>query len=337
VRVIDPDDFARGFSPPPGIRPQWNSKTSEENFTLELRFNVSANATDLALNQSIVEFAASVGSQLPIAMGLAFRQAGNALLSAQVRGMPIQSLIENRELIPWLPWSDRVVAGSQPNDFARLASERFPWRLDRRLAGQKLLDITVPLGDIFVARKAERDGEALFGFTLLDLELTSIAFEAGSIKSIWKGVGKSLASVSFLLSLTYVEPQVTKIINHETAIYQAHEVVAKVMSGQNDPFCAARLSFKELEDARERSLNYREAGISIEERQCRTAQGQALLAVALNIDLDIDGVAGNQTHEAERAFAHMHNLPCTDCPEFRGRLAQVIDDLIAKKEGLSKE
>lgn len=333
MRVIEPDDFARGFSPPPGIRPRWDAKTSEENFTLELRFNVSADTATVELNRVIVAFATSVASQLPIAMGTAFGQAGHALVSAQVQGRPVESFVESRELIPWLPWGDRVVAGSLPNNFERLAVGQFPWRLDRQLAGQQVLDLAMRLGSISV----ERGGEAFSGFSVFDLELTSIVFEAGSIKSIWKGVGKGLASVSFLLSLAYVEPQVTKIINHETAVYQTQAVVAKVLSGQNDPFCSARLSFKDLEDARERSLNYREDGISIEEGRCRTAQVQTLLAVALNIDLDIDGVAGKNTHEAERAFAHLHNLPCTDCPEFRGRLAQVIDDLIAKKEGQSKE
>lgn len=333
MRVIEPDDsFSRGYSPPG--TPQWASKTSDEEFTLELRFNVPANMTDLGLNRAIVGVTSAVGSQLPAAMGAALRQAGHALLSAQVQQKPIEQLIGNRELIPWLPWDDRMIAGSRTTDLDRLAAEHFS---GIQLVGRKLAGFKVPLGDVFIAEKIVRPGQPFAALPLLNLELLSLSFEAGSIKAILKGVGKGVAGISVFLSLAYIEPQVTKLINHETAVYQAHEVVAKLVGSQKDAFCVARLSFDGLEDARERSLNYREKGISDEERRCRTAQSQALLAVGLNIDLDIDGQAGGNTHEAERAFAHMHNLTCTDCPEFRGRLAQVIDDLIAKKEGQSKE
>lgn len=338
MRVIDPDDsWATGFSFFKQRPPQGPRTTSSESFELELKFNVQENGLGAELNREIISYSAAVASLLPTAISAAIAEGGQAFLEAKVHGRSIRSLVSNRELMPWLPWGDgRIIFGTRLKN--ALSSDPEVFRLADSLVGQELSDLSWPLGGVYVIEIITQEKIPSLALPALAvLELTSIAFESGSIKAIFKGLQTSVASLSLVLSLAYIEPQVTKIVNHETAVYQAHGVVAKLVKGKNVPFCEARISFKGLEEARERSLNYHDTGISETERQCRIAQNEAFLAVALNIDLDIDGVDKEEIHEAERAFARMHRIPCVDCPEFRGRLAQVIEDLIAKKEGQSKE
>ena len=333
--MIEPDNSHSGGFSSGGNRQHWGPAMSDETFTLELKFQAPDLVILPELNRDIVSFAGSIASQLPLIVGSVVQLTGEALLTASVEGRPIRSLIENRALLPWLPWEDRVIMARSQKDLSTLTNPgRF--HFDTPLVGQRLHHLNLGLGEMLLAPKDRSNVDPGRTATFISFTLTSISFEQGSIKGVLKGIQTGAASLSLFLGLAYIEPQVTKLVNHETAVYQAHGVVAKLVGEQNVPFCEARLSFDGLKEARERYLNYREKNIDSFERHCRIAQNQALLAVALNIDLPIDGVAGPRTNEAERAFAHKHNLHCTDCPEFRGQLAQVIEDLIARKEGQSK-
>jgi hypothetical protein len=339
MRVIDPDDSTVG-----GVSSFFLTQSKsifevmENKLALELKFNIPSDTMDVEVNRGIVGLVGSAASQVPAALCEAVRRAGEALMEAKIDGKPVLNYEQHSDLIPWLPWPDRRLTVADHFDYVTLSGDEV-FVLGAFLMGQGLSGLRIKLGDVYLAKFIQLESDPFRVVPLMSFELTSLEFEEGSIKAKLGATMRSVAAVSALMSLPYITPQVNKIINHEIAVVQMHSVVKQATQGQPmESFCETRLSFDGLENARDTALNYHQKGISETEKKCRVAQLQTLLKIALNIDLAVDGIAGPETHKAEQDFAHKFNIQGTsESRAFRGKLAQVVDDLIQKKAGGEKE
>jgi hypothetical protein len=270
---------------------------------------------------------------------------GRQLLTRHLGDKPILNFEAHASLFPWLPWPDRKIFLDADAPFVLLEPQ---FDLKGSLAGQRKDELSLRLGVIRVVPKevettdvvrggaiptSRRDAEEL-GFELATFELVSLSFEEGSIFATARVRRKILASAMAILGLGFISTPISKGID---AIYTDHVIASQVEKAPKDPvtfrYCGSRLSFDKLRENTERSFDYNEKGISKLERECRIAQEQIALGIALHTDLVVDGKLGPQTLAHEKQFGTFKHVPGTNqSPFFRGQLTQVFRPSLEKEK-----
>src|SRR6266478_914941 len=225
---------------------------------------------------------------------------------------------EHGKFFPWLSWPFRQYFAE---DFPGINTQMPTFENNAPLAGQRSGEVDIIAGTLLAhpgiliaPSRVEIDlttfqpGRLNSYVPIVVVKITSISFEEGSLWSWIQGNVLALGLAATLLSGGI--PPTVDLIRHMGNVSEWNQSVVK--AEDHEPaylYRNFRYSSQELERVGERAFNFRERGISADERRHRIDLTQLALKMILKIELRIDGQVGPETIAALKELGRLHGLP----------------------------